>query len=177
MKKIALLALLLTSFCAFAGEHVLTNFKGGDVELKAYDHGLAGSVKDFIIFANNDEETGFSTFTAKKDGKIVNAEIKRQSNGTFGSTFNYVTTEGEQKNISVTLKSLDRTTNKYVYTVNGKEVTIAVKADDFRDNHYINPQYDFQFEDKALSVKMENGQACYNFSAHLIAIILTAYSL
>lgn len=179
MKKLVLITLLLlSSFLTFAEEdHNLTNFKGGDIELKAYDHGVAGSVKEFIIFASQDEETGISTFIAKKDGKVINAEIKKQANGTFGSSFNYVTTEGETKNIAVTFKELNKVENKYIFTMNGKEVVIFVKADDLRNNHYINPQYDFQFDNKQLSVKMENGQACYNFSAHLIAILLTAYSL
>ena len=177
MKKLALVALLLLSMFAFAEDHNVTNFKGGDIELKAYDHGVAGSVKDFIIFANLDEETGISSLIAKKNGKIINAEIKKQSDGTFGTSFGYITTEGEQKNIAVTFKELNKEENKYVFMMNGKEITIFVKAEDFKDGHYINPQYDFQIGDTKLSVKMEKGDACYNFSAHLIAIILTSYSL
>lgn len=177
MKKVVLFALLLTSLFAFAEDHNLTNFKGGDIDLKAYDHAVAGSAKDFLIFASKNEETGISSFTAKKNGKIISTEIKKQTDGTFGTTFNYVTNEGEEKSISVVLKSLDKVENKYVYMMNGKEVVISVKADDFRNNHFINPQYNFEFGDKQLSVKMENGQACYNFSAHLIAFILTAYSI
>lgn len=176
MKKLLFLVLIISSF-AFAEEHNLTNFKGGDIDLKAYDHAVAGSAKDFLIFASKNEETGISTFTAKKEGKIITTEIKKQSDGTFGTSFNYVTNSGEEKSIAVTLKSLDKIENKYVFTMNGKDVSVLVKADDFRNNHFINPQYNFDFGDKQLSVKMENGQACYNFSAHLIAFILTSYSL
>lgn len=177
MKVFSFLALFLVSSLALAGEHTLTNFRGGDVELKAYDHAVAGSVKDFLVFANKDEETGVSTFTAKKDGKIITTEIKRQENGTFGTSFAHVTKEGEERNVTVAFKTLTREENKYVFTVNGQDVSIYVQADDFRNNHFINPQYNFEFSDKKLSVKLENGQACYNFSAHLIAILLTAYSL
>jgi hypothetical protein len=177
MKKLLSTILFLVSFYAHSSEHAMTNFRGGDVELKSYDHGVAGSVREAIIFANNDEEKGITKFIAKKDGKIINAEIKTQTNGSFGTFFDYTTMQGENKIISVTFKSLDREKNKYLFIVNGKEITISVKADDFKNNHYINPQYDFQFEDKVLSVKMENGEACYNFSAHLIAIVLTAYTI
>jgi hypothetical protein len=168
MKLILALSLIFTSFIALAGDHSLTNFKGGDVELKAADHAVAGSVKGHLIFASLSEETGVTNFTAKKDGKLINLEIKRLASGSFGV---------ETNTLSVLFKKLVREENKFIFTVNGEEIAIDIKADDFSNNHYINPAYTFHFKDKDLTVKLEKGEACYNFSAHLIAMILTAYSL
>jgi len=168
MKHILALSFLLTSFIALAGDHNMTNFKGGDVELKAYDHAVAGAVKDFLIFASLDEATGVTTFTAKKEGKVTNLEIKKLASGRFGV---------EESTFSVLFKKLVREENKFIFTVNGEDIEVDVKADDFINNHYINPAYTFHFKNKDLTVKMEDGEACYNFSAHLIAMILTAYSL
>lgn len=172
--KFLVLAFLL-SFSAFADDHTLSNLKGGDVELKVYDHALSGSVKDFVIFANKNEETGVTTLLAKREGKVLTTEIKKQDNGTFGTELNYTTATGEARSVSVTFVSLDKVENIFTFSMNGKLVKIKVSADEFRDNHFIHPTFDFNFGDKNLVIKMDKADACYNFSAHIIATILTAY--
>jgi hypothetical protein len=178
MKKLVLIAALLMSTFVFAEEHSLSFFRGGDVDLKAYDHSVAGSIGESLVFASNDEATGITTYVAKKEGKIITTEIKKHEDGQFGTELNYVTAEGEQKSISVLWKALNRAENKYVFTMNGQDVAVYVKAEGMDGEHFINPQYDFQFADgKTLSVKLENGTACYGLSANFITIILTSYSI
>ncbi len=55
MKKILIALSLVTSFLAVAVEHDMSNIVGTGVELKSYDHAIAGALNGFLVFGNIDE--------------------------------------------------------------------------------------------------------------------------
>lgn len=178
MKSFLILILSLINFSyLFAGNHPLADFKGGPVSLKTYDHAFSGSIRDFVIFANNDESTGKTSFLAKKDGSLITTEIKKQEDGSFGSLLSYSDSKGVLKEQSVKFISLDKSNNTFTFEVDGNPVKVSVTAPSFANNHFKKPSYHFDLGKSKFSVHMKEGEACYNFSRHIISVILIAYFL
>lgn len=176
MKKILIALSLLTSFFAIAVEHDMSNISGPGVELKSYDHAIAGALNGFLVFGNIDEAKGQSILTVKKDGGLASTTFEVVSGRGFGGKL-VLESENGTNEVEVLFKKLDRTQNIYTYSVNGELIDIKVEADDFINNHFINPKYSTIIKNKPFSFKIESGSACYNMSAHLIAMMITAASL
>lgn len=174
-KLIATLALMF-NLNAFAGEHQMTNIFGTGVELKSYDHALAGAINGFLIFGNINEEKGQSTLTIKKDGGISTTVFEKSALRPFGGKI-ILTGELGTNEVEVTFKKLNRVDNIYTFSINGEDVDVKVDAEDFVNNHFINPKYSTILKGKAFDFKIEKGGACYNMSAHLIAMMIGAASL
>lgn len=176
MKKFLFALCLFASFFTNAVEHDMSNITGTNVELKSYDHAMAGAINGFLIFGNIDEAKGQSVLTVKKDGGISTTTFELVPNRGFGGKLTLESEVGTEE-VEVLLKKLDRTLNIYTFSVNGESVEVKVEADDFINNHFINPKYSTVLKGKAFNFKIETGSACYNMSAHLIAMMLTAGSL
>lgn len=171
MKNLIMALTILFSATLMADDHSMTNIHGTNVELKSYDHAIAGALNGFLIFGNVDEEKGQSVLTIKKDGMITTATFERTATRPFGG----VITLGTE--VDVQFKKLDRNLNVYTFSINNELVDIKVEASDFVDNHFINPKYSTTIKGKPFTFKIENGGACYNMSAHLIAMLIGAASL
>lgn len=177
MKMLLLLALILGfNFNTSAEEHGMTNISGTNVELKSFDHAIAGALNGFLIFGNIDEEKGQSTLTIKKDGVISHATFERQADKSFGGRIIIDGIE-TKSDVAITFIKLNRDQNIFTYKINNDLVDIKITADDFRNNHFINPKYSTTLKGLPFEFKMENGQACYNMSAHLIAMMIGSASL
>lgn len=176
MFKLITIFMLMLSLNTFASEHQMTNISGTDVELKSYDHAIAGALNGFLIFGNINEEKGQSTLTIKKDGGISTTVFEKLANRPFGGKI-ILTGEKGTSEIEVVFKKLNRTDNIYTFSVNGEEIAVKVDAEDFINNHFINPKYSTTLKGKAFHFKIEEGGACYNMSAHLIAMMIGAASL
>lgn len=176
MKKL-FLCLALLSFTAFADDHGMTDMKGPGIELKSYDHAFAGSVNGFLVFGNVDEGKGHSALTIKKDGGLSVADFNFGENRSFGGTLSHTDESGKQTIVNVEMVKLDRSNTTFTFKVNGQDLDVKIVADDFRNNHFINPEYKTTIGGKPFVFKMMSGHACYTMSAHLIAMMLAAGSL
>lgn len=176
MKNFIISLTLMLSLNALSGEHGMTNIQGTGVELKSYDHAIAGALNGFLLFGNIDEEKGQSVLTIKKDGGMSTTTFEKLANSPFGGKI-ILKGEKETSEINVAFKQLDRTLNIFTFSVNGELVEVKIEADDFINNHFINPKYSTMLKNKPFVFKIENGSACYNMSAHLIAMMIGAASL
>lgn len=170
------LVLILALFCqiAFAGDHSLTDIEGKDIKLKMYDHAIAGSIKDFVIFGNNDEAANLSELTIKKHGQLIKSTMSKTNSGIGGTIahnndgISYVTT--------IKFIGLDAQEQKFFFEINEEKIEVLVKAEDFQNNHFINPHYFVTFANgEKLDFKIMSGQACYKASLHLLMMIVGAY--
>ncbi len=168
--SISLLA--LTTAVGFAGEHPLSTIQGTQIDLKAYDHAFAGSIKGFVAFGAMDEETFTSELTFRKDGKLVKAAFAME-NGKLTGLIRHDTEKGTVET-ALYLARIDRAQNQLIFSVNGKEMVVSITADGFANNHFMNPTYKTNFNGEEISFTLK-GQACYGFSAHLAILILGAY--
>lgn len=172
--KSFLLILALFSQMAFAGDHSLTDVEGKNIKLKMYDHAIAGSIKDFVIFGNNDEEANLSELTIKKHGQLIKTTLSKTNSGLGGTIahdydgISYVTT--------IKFIGLDSQEQKFFFELNGEKIEVLIKAEDFQNNHFINPHYFVTFANgEKLDFKIMSGQACYRASLHLLMMIVGAY--
>jgi hypothetical protein len=168
--------IFLSVFCLFSAladesDHPLTLIKGNQVELVAKGHSFAGLVKDQWIMAavtgaghslgtlHLNTEKGIESFEFKKQDGVFKGEIK--------------TSTGQQM---IEFVSLDTKTFTYTMLFNQKEYKVRVEAEDFKNNHFINPTYILELEEgQQVQVKLLKGEACYMYSLQLIMMIFGTY--
>ncbi len=173
MKSIVMLLCLFLSFSLLADDHSLSSIKGTNIDLKVYDHAIAGSIKDFVVFGNKDEETFTSELIMKKHAQVMRTTFGKLADG-FGGTISH-SSDGVLVNTEIRLKKIDPAQQQITMTAGGKDYVVQISADDFQNNHFINPSYQTDVDGQAVEFKMEKGEACYGFSSHLIMMILGAY--
>jgi hypothetical protein len=167
------LFILIFSTSLIAGEHGLTRITGTDIDLKMADHAIAGSIGESIIFGNKFEGKYKSELIIKKSGKIIKS--------TFGSNNSIVGGVIEEdlgntsKKTTLRLKKIDSENQTLIMEINGTEAIIKIQADDFANNHFINPKFSVEYKGELIEFAVEDGHACYGFSSHLSFMILGAY--
>jgi hypothetical protein len=176
MKKIifAITTVLALSFSALAEEgHTVTTVTGShSIDLKEYDHSVAGSVKDFVIFGNVFESENKSELLIKKDGQLIKSVFEQKDKTIKGQIEHTVGAQTFKTEIE--FKGLKKDTNEFFYDVNGQSVVVRVKFDRFENNHYFNPEYTFTFKNETYTYKINDGQACYRYTALLSFIMIGA---
>lgn len=173
MKLMIAIAALCLGLTAQAEEHKLTTITGShDIQLKEYDHSIAGSVKDFVIFGNVSETSNSAELTMKKDGQMIRTVFQKEGNELGGTIHHEV--EGRAIDTRIVFKGLDKDNNKINFEVNGKPAVVTVLADAMENNHYINPQYVVTYEGQLIMYKLNNGQACYRYSTFMAFLMLGA---
>ncbi|MBI2522356.1 MAG: hypothetical protein HYV97_18190 [Bdellovibrio sp.] len=173
MKSLLVLLCLFLVFSALADDHSLSTIKGTAIDLKVYDHAIAGSVKDFVIFGNKDEETFSSELIMKKHGQVIRATFGKLANG-IGGTISHLD-NGVLVSTEVRVEKIDTDLQQITMTADGKNYVVQIEGEDFQNGHFMNPSYRTVVDGKTVEFKVEAGEACYGFSVHLIMMILGAY--
>lgn len=174
MKLFTVMAFLLITQITSAGDHSLTDIKGREIELKSYDHAIAGSIKDFVIFGNTDEDKNLSDLIIKKDGQLIRASFTKNGNILSGRVTHQV--NGIQRETSVKFLGIDASQQKILLEVNGAPAEVLIKAEGFQNNHFINPHYYVTLSNaRAFDFKIMSGGACYKASIHLAMMIVTSF--
>lgn len=153
--------------------HELSSIKGDlAIDLKVYDHAMAGSVKNFVIWGSVNEAQGTSELIMRRDGQDVKT-LFRQTEKQFGGTVEHRGLNGT-RTTNIQFAGLDRQKNEYTFLVNGENVKAVVTSEDFRNNHFIKPTYTISGRGiEGFSFKFE-GQACYKYSLHMITMMIAA---
>ncbi|MEK6704234.1 MAG: hypothetical protein AAB116_11455 [Candidatus Poribacteria bacterium] len=174
------LTLVLGLFCfnaspisSLAEDHPLSTIKGTYIDLKTYDHAIAGSLKDFVIWGHVDEATFSSELIMKKDGQIIKAFFKKE-NGQIGGVIKH-TVESKDHLTSIYFKRLEKAENKLLFDINGQEVAVAITSEGFSEGHFLNPTYKAILNGTEVNYTLQ-GSACYGYSLHLAFLILGAYT-
>lgn len=168
---LAVLSLVGTTVYAEEG-HTLGTLKGTGIDMKAYDHAIAGQIKDFVAWGAMDEANGTSELIMRKDGQTIKTTFRKE-NGKLGGIVRHET-EGREITTSLYLVRVNKPENKIIFKVNDQEIAISITADKFENNHFINPTYRGVVAGQEFSYSLE-GQACFGFSTQLSLMVLGAY--
>ena len=171
MKVLSILCLLMCSAVTLASEHPLSTLTGTDIDLRVYDHALAGSIEDFVFFGQKLEGKFESEMTIRKRGHVARATFKQTGRG-IGGVVTAQSPERETKT-DVILGAIDGTAQTITVSINGVDSVVTITADGFENDHFINPTYSFTLAEKSYEMTLQ-GQACYGFSAHILMMILGA---
>ncbi|MGB0454318.1 MAG: hypothetical protein ACPGJV_11460 [Bacteriovoracaceae bacterium] len=176
MKKLLLLvSALFLSFSLSAADdhHPMTKMTGPSVDLSSVGHTIAGRIGDKLIFGDVSSQGGHksSEVTLKYDGQDIKATFANNG-GAWGGELKTI-----QKTQKVEFSRIDKSIPAYFIKVDGVEYKVRVDSDDFKNNHFINPTYTLELNGQDVAVKMENGQACWMYSLHLIFMIFGTYLL
>lgn len=170
---------LMTAACFLSGSalaedgHGLSSMKGDlGIELKVYDHAMAGAIKDFVIWGSVNEKEGTSELIMRRFGQDIKTIFKKGEKS-FGGV---VSSQSERglRTTSIQFAGLDRQKNEYQFILNNSPVTAIVTSEDFQNNHFIKPTYTINTGNgQSFSFKFE-GQACYKYSLHILTMMIAA---
>lgn len=173
MKQLLLLLVLLALPLAWADEndHPMSKIIGSDIELTTKGHSIAGKVGNKIIFGDVATTDGHkeSWLVMKDDHSVIKTKFSSVE-GTFGGVLG-----DDSKQMNIRFVGLDRETATYHIAFGEKTYKVRVEAEDFRNNHFIRPEYVLELDGQEIRAKMVEGQACYMFSLHLIFMIYGSY--
>ena len=176
--KSLLLSLLvcLTASFTFADEmepgQELNTIVGTKIDMKIYDHAMAGSIKDYVAWGFFDESEGVAELIVRKYGQTIKTAFKEQD-GKVGSVILH-RDNGVTKETTIFLKKLDPANHLIVLEINGQEVAITVMPEMMNEHHLVNPTFKTVVNGQEVSYKM-GGQACYGKSMFFAMMILGAY--
>lgn len=166
-------AALSSSLARAEDGHGLSSIKGDlNIDLKTFDHALAGSVKGFVMWGGVNEAEGKSELIMRRDGQDVRAMFQ-QTDKSFGGTIQHQTSTGF-RSTQIQFAGLDRDKNEYSFLVNGESVKAQVQGEDFRNNHFIKPTYTILNRDGSQTKFKFEGEACYKYSLHILTLMIAA---
>ncbi|MFC1522302.1 hypothetical protein ACFL6Y_07820 [Elusimicrobiota bacterium] len=167
------------SFAALSGDepsepgHDLGSIKGTNIDMKVYDHAIAGAIKGFVAWGFFDESSGISTLIMRHYAQLITTEFKKQEDGKFGGVIK--SGEGDAARITtVRFVKVDPSTHSLVLELNGNSITVNITSEAYENGHFINPTYSTVINGEAVSYKIE-GEGCYGYSIHMAMMILGAY--
>ena len=177
LKVLAATVAICLAPSAFGEEdHHLTPVTGThQIDLKMFDHAIAGSIKDFVVFANKDGAT--SELTIKKDGQLIRTTFGRATDSSpMGGTLTRAV-DGLDQVTTLTLVHVDVPTQTFAIKVNEEVVQFRIENEGMDGNHHINPRFIATFRGQPLEWKIESGSACLGCAVHIAFWILGAVAL
>lgn len=152
----------------------LGSLKGTDIDMKSYDHAVAGAINGGLAWGFFDEATGVSKLIMRKYGQVVTAEFKKQADNSLGGVI--TSADGAaQRTTSIFLGKVDAANKKFTMKLNGEEITVAITSEGMNGGHFINPTYSTVINGKPVSYRAEV-EGCYGYSINMALIILGAYA-
>jgi hypothetical protein len=152
--------------------HEIGNVAGTNIEMKSYDHAVAGVINGGLVWGFFDEAKGVSTLTLRKYGQIISAEFKRQEDKSLGG----VITSGEGESQRTTSVFLAGTESRgFKLRINGEEVAVAISPEGVNNGHFVNPTYSTVIGGKPVSYRIEV-EGCLGYSIYMGMIVLGAYA-
>jgi len=154
--------------------HELGNVTGTDIEMKSYDHSVAGAINGATVWGFFDEAAGVSKLMMRKYGQVISAEFKRQPDKSLGGVITSGD-EGSQRTTSVFFAGMDAASRTFKLRINDEEVVVLVTPEGMSDGHFVNPTYSTVIGGKPVSYRIEV-TGCFGYSINIGMIILGAYA-
>jgi hypothetical protein len=170
IQKIICLSVLLytTSLCAHSSK--MGTITGEGIHLKTTNHSFSGAIKNRIILGYKKPGAFVSELTTLDNDKKTVSLFKFSQEKVFSGVF--ITYENNNPTEhSVEFIKLIKEKNIFIMSFDGTKTNVFVEAE-FNNGHFINPTYKMQYKEKTYSFKLNNAQACYGYSLHLIAMIM-----
>ena len=181
--KISLFSLTLGIFLVGApvqAGNSLTTIQGENLHFHSVDHGFSGHIGNALVFGAFDHDSFSSKLTVYQNDTLSVGSFKKFEDRLKGGILPHSLDDwsSEMPLVSVEVLELDKETNEFVIKINDHIQTVKIRAEDYKNRHFINPVYSTTMESgEEFSFRL-NGQACYGYSAHLITMIVgaSAYS-
>lgn len=175
ISKFLLFSVFILSVQIFAHEdHHLTDITGTNIDLKSYDHTVAGSVKDFTIWGSMGCVDPYTELVMKKDGQVIKTLFKKQNDGSYGGVITHVVNE-KLVTTEVVLKSINMDKQQIILLLNGRELLVQLSIDGTDGHHMMNPHFSTLFNGEEVSFKMLDGEACFGLSSKIAMVVFGAY--
>ena len=168
-----ILPIFLLGFFQHLQAHPTTmgTISGENITMQTIGHSFAGSIKDRIVLGRKLPGQFVSEIRIIADDHESVSHFKHDNN-VFGGAISIPSTDSA-KSVQVEFVELVKEENKYQMKFDGVLASVIVTADDFTNGHFINPEYTMEYKGETYQFKLE-GQACYGYSLHLIAMIMGA---
>ncbi len=176
MKKIFLaISLALFSFAAFAGEpgQELTTIVGTNIDMKIYDHAMAGAMKDFVVWGFFDESTGSAELIMRKYDQTIKTVFKKE-NDKLGGMITH-TQDGVRYDTAVEFVKVDPAKKEIHLKINEEAIVVAVEPESVNGGHMVNIKFTTVLKGETVSYVL-GGESCFGKSAFFAMMILGAYS-
>lgn len=155
------------------GQDKVGNVTGTDIQMKAFDHTVAGVINGGIAWGFYDEAGGAARLVMRKYSQVITAEFKRQD-GKLGGVI--TSTDGQsQRSTVVTLAGVDSANNVFKLKLNDEVVAVTVTPESINGGHYVNPTYSAMIGGKPVSYRIEV-EGCMGYSIYMGMIMLGAYT-
>lgn len=180
MKKIGMS--LLLAFCAVLpawadGDHSLTSIEGKDIALKLYDHALAGSMKDFVLWGVMEAKDAFAELGMRKHGQTIRTRFVIGSDKKVSGMVEHLTKDGARVQTRLVLQRYDAASRTLHFAINeDKAYQVTIKPERIDGRHLVNPEFVIvpPVGDPVV-FKVVKGEACVRHSSKIAPLILAAY--
>ncbi|OFZ49606.1 MAG: hypothetical protein A2381_04040 [Bdellovibrionales bacterium RIFOXYB1_FULL_37_110] len=175
MKKILMLVTsLLISCAAFAEEgQELTTIHGTNIDMKIYDHAMAGAIKDYVAWGFFDEAAGVAELIVRKYELTIKTIFTKQENGKVGGTIVH-TKDGVEYKTQIEFAGIDSANKIIKLKINDELVSVHVVPESMNESHMVNPTFTAVVAGETISYQM-GGEGCYGKSMFFAMMILGAY--
>ena len=153
----------------------LTTIVGTNVDMKLYDHAMAGSIKDYVAWGFFDEAGGSAELIVRKYGQTVKTVFTKQANGKIGGTMSR-TVDG--KELSTTIQFMGVASGgpnkKIVLDINGTRLEVEVIPGAINGTHMVNAEFRANYNGEEIRYTM-GGEGCFGKFAYFTMMIFGAY--
>jgi len=154
--------------------HDLGGVTGTNIDMKVYDHAVAGAINGGVAWGFFDEAAGAARLTMRKYGQVISAGFKKQADGSLGGVIS--SADGDaQRTTSIFLGKVDGANKKFTMKLNGEEITVAITAEGMNGGHFVNPTYSTVIAGKPVSYRIEV-EGCFGYSINMAMIMIGAYA-
>lgn len=180
MKKfgMSLLLALYAALPAWAdGDHALTSIEGKEIALKLYDHALAGSMKDFVVWGVMAGKEAFAELGMRKHGQTIRTRFVVGSDKKVSGTVEHLAKDGTRVQTRLVLQRYDADSMTLHFAINeGQKYRVVVKPEQMDGRHMVNPEFTIVPPDgEPVVFKVVKGEACIGHASKMATIILAAY--
>ena len=166
--------LVFLSSTTFAHPDKMTVISGKHITLQSIGHSFAGSIKNRIVSGFKKNGRFQSELTVLENDHKTVSLFQKNNSDPFGGYFILKNGISEKKYL-IEFVDLIQQDNRFIFRFDGQTYDIYVAAEGFKNGHYINPEYFMYLNGEKISFKIQNGQACYGYSLHLISMIFPTY--
>lgn len=156
-------------------EHPAGRIRGTHIDVQTQSHSFAGTVNGGLVLGGLNEATGESRLSFSRNEERAEAVFRRDEStqvlgGELAMPF------GDTRIVSrIEFLSFARAENRMRFRLNGEEIQVEIQAPSFTHNHYRTPTYVTQINGADFRFTLESGEACPNYSAHLIMMMVVAH--
>ena len=148
--------------------HRMTRIIGENIELAFHDHGIAGSVKERLVYGSQfKDKFGSKVHYRDMRGKEFTAEFSKKDEKFMGKIMSF-DGDNNPKQTHLVLLKVDKEKQEIYLNVNNEKVIVGITADGKEGHHFINPRYSLIYQGEYISFSVEDGRACYGCSINLI---------